>query len=385
MKLLPVATAIVLILPGCTAYLGEAPPAARRGQTPRDRYETEILNSALGKSAVYQAWNAEGRRALRDGLSIRPSFREIVHFSPDDATAVGYRLDLRRGQRLRVQLDRGRHKARIFAELFEEIGSGEPIYRLVHSADPRASEFSFEAHADGTHILRLQPELMKGAEVIVTLSTAAALTFPVQGRNSSSIKSSFGDPRDGGRRDHEGIDIFAPQGTPVVAAADGVITDVGNTRIGGLVVWQYDAERDVTYYYAHLQSQAVRAGQHVRAGGTIGTVGNTGNARTTPPHLHFGVYRPGRVAVDPVPFIFDAPGDVIAPVLVDLDLLGGWTQTVKSSTLHASPSRAARVIAQLPANTRMRVVSGVRDWYRVQLEDGRRGFIAGQVNVLGMR
>ena len=362
----------------------ESSVKSSRAQGARDRYETEILNSDLAKSREYQAWVAEGRRALRDGLSIRPSFKEVVFFSADDPTAVGYRLDLRRGQRLRVQMSRSGN-TRIFAELFEQIGAADPIYRLVHSANPGKSEFSFEAHSDGIHVLRLQPEMMKGAEVAITLSTAAGLTFPVQGKNSNAIRSFFGDSRDGGKRDHEGIDIFAARGTTVFAVADGVISEVGINKLGGKVVWQYDAERNVTYYYAHLNSHSVREGDRVAAGSTIGTVGNTGNARTTSPHLHFAVYRPGRVAIDPVPFIFDAPGDVVAPVLVDLTRLGVWTETVKPTTLHASPARNSRVLAEVPAHTRMRVVSGVREWHRVQLNNGRRGFIPGQVSILGMQ
>ncbi|HEY0304945.1 MAG TPA: M23 family metallopeptidase, partial [Longimicrobiales bacterium] len=200
-----------------------------------------------------------------------------------------------------------------------------------------------------------------------------------------SIGSFFGDPRDGGARDHEGIDIFAPRGTPVIAVADGVITDVGNTNLGGLVVWQYDAERQVHYYYAHLSTQEVRVGQSVAAGTIVGTVGNTGNARTTPPHLHFAVYRPGRVAINPVPFIFDAPGDPVSPVLADLTRLGSWTEVARPTTLHASPARDASIVAELPRGTRVRVVSGVGQWHRVQLQDGRRGFVSGQTSVLGMR
>lgn len=384
MKLLSVATATLLLLSGCTPYLGER-PVARHSGSQRDRYESEILKSQLGKSPLYHAWVAEGRRALRDGLSIRPSFREIVHFSAEDATAIGYRLELRRGQRVRVRLERGSYSSHLFAEMFEEIGMSQPIYRLVHSASPRASEFSFEANVDGVHVLRFQPELMRGGEVTITLSTAAGLVFPVLGKNSRAIGSYFGDSRDGGKREHEGIDIFATRGTAVVAVADGVITNVANTRIGGLVVWQHDAERGVDYYYAHLQSQHVRVGDFVRAGVAVGTVGNTGNARTTPPHLHFAVYRPGRMAINPVPFIFDAPGDVVAPVLVDLTPLGGWTQTTRSSTLHASPAKAARVVATLPPQTRLRVLGAVREWHRVRLEDGRAGFMTGQVSTLGMK
>jgi murein DD-endopeptidase MepM/ murein hydrolase activator NlpD len=385
MKLIPVTAAVAFSLISCTQYT--APRASKSSGTPgaRDRYETEILKSKLSNSASYRGWVAEGRRALRDGLSIRPSFKEIVHFASEDAFAVGYRLDLRRGQRLSVQLDRSAFTGRLFAELFEQIGDRDPIYRVVHSASGNVKSFSFEAHTDGVHVLRLQPELMKGGEVAITVSTAAGLTFPVLGKSSRSIGSFFGDTRDGGAREHEGIDIFAERGTPVVAVADGVVSEVGTNRLGGNVVWQYDAKRDVTYYYAHLNSHSVRPGQKVSAGMTVGTVGNTGNARTTPPHLHFAVYRPGRVAINPVPFIFDAPGDIIAPVLVDLTRLGAWTATQRPSTLHAAPLAEARVVAEIPVGARVRVLSGVRTWHRVQLDDGRRGFISGQTNVLGMQ
>lgn len=378
MKLLSVAAIGALSATACTAHLGEPSYKSSRAQGDRDRYEDDILRSNLAKSSHYHAWVAEGRRALRSGLSIRPSFREIVQFDRGIASAVGYRLELRRGQRLQVQIDRQSYEGRLFAEVFEEIGHTDPIYRVVHSADEHMRTFAFEARIDGTHVLRVQPELLRGGAIAVTLTTAAGLTFPVAGKTSRSIGSFFGDPRDGGARDHEGIDIFAPRGTPVIAVADGVITGVGTTRLGGLVVWQYDASRDVHYYYAHLNSQEVRAGQQVTAGTTVGTVGNTGNARTTPSHLHFAVYRPGRVAINPVPFIFDAPADPVEPVMVDLKRLGSWTETARPTTLHSAPAHDARIIAELPRRTRVGVVSGVGEWHRVQLEDGRGGFVRGQ-------
>jgi peptidoglycan LD-endopeptidase LytH len=113
----------------------------------------------------------------------------------------------------------------------------------------------------------------------------------------------FGDPRDGGRRRHEGVDIFAKRGTPVLSASSGVVTRVGEGGLGGRVVWVWDPARSLLLYYAHLQEQLVSTGTRVRAGEPIGTVGNTGNARTTPPHLHFGIYRRGAGAIDPEAFI----------------------------------------------------------------------------------
>ena len=113
------------------------------------------------------------------------------------------------------------------------------------------------------------------------------------------MTSSFGAERDGGQREHHGIDILAPRGAPVLSAGDGVVSSVAVTDIGGKVVWVLDPARDLSLYYAHLDSQGVSPGTRVRAGDALGTVGNTGNARTTVPHLHFGIYRPARGADRP--------------------------------------------------------------------------------------
>src|SRR5690606_5480939 len=78
---------------------------------------------------------------------------------------------------------------------------------------------------------------------------------------------------------------------PVLAATDGVILSVRHTPIGGKVIWMRPDGEDVELYYAHLDRQDVRPGERVRAGDQIGLVGNTGNARGTSPHLHFGVYQ----------------------------------------------------------------------------------------------
>ena len=127
------------------------------------------------------------------------------------------------------------------------------------------------------------------------------LAFPVAGF-SSKIGSFWGASRDGGVRSHKGIDIFARKGTPVVAIADGVIVDKGNTGLGGKVVWLKTDGQPLRAYYAHLDTWKVKKGQRVKKGQVLGTVGNTGNAKTTPSHLHFGIYtRKG--AVNPLPYV----------------------------------------------------------------------------------
>ncbi|MGQ0814572.1 MAG: peptidoglycan DD-metalloendopeptidase family protein [Gemmatimonadota bacterium] len=379
MKYLPATVLFLSLLiaaGACTRYVPTAMKSSGpRAATSRDRYEDELLRSEAGSGRAYAEWSAAGRRALRERLSIRPSFRELLHFSPERATAVGYRLQLKRGQRVSIALER-RGASSLFTEVFEEIGPGEPIFRLVHSASARAVHVTFEARTDGPHVVRVQPELFGSGEVMVAVTTAAGHTFPVLGKNSRAIGSFFGDARDGGRRDHEGIDIFAAAGTSVVAVAPGVISAVNHTPIGGKVIWQHDPQRNVTYYYAHLRTQNVRAGARVQAGDVIGTVGNTGNARTTPPHLHFSVYKPGRAAIDPVPFLYDQPGDVARPLLVDLGALGDMrTTTASRVTLRREPSAAAAAVATLSGRQDVYVVGGVHNWYRVQLEDGRGGFL----------
>ena len=132
------------------------------------------------------------------------------------------------------------------------------------------------------------------------------LEVPVHGVQRPSLHSSWGEPRSGHRR-HAGIDIFARRGTPVVAAAEGIVVRIGTTdRLGGNTVW-VAGKPSTLYYYAHLEGfrAGLRVGDHVAAGDVIGRVGNTGNARTTPPHLHFGMYPAARAfwPVDPTPML----------------------------------------------------------------------------------
>jgi len=130
------------------------------------------------------------------------------------------------------------------------------------------------------------------------------MVFPIAGR--ASIGSFWGDDRDGGKRKHRGIDIFAKKGTPVVAIEDGVITSREETRLGGKVLWLRPSGAWWRAYYAHLDEQLVTAGTWVKKGQVIGTVGNTGNARTTPSHLHFGIYTITG-AINPLQYVEKAP------------------------------------------------------------------------------
>lgn len=114
--------------------------------------------------------------------------------------------------------------------------------------------------------------------IIPKPATSNEWVFPVWGKNSK-IGSFWGDARDAGKRKHEGIDIFAKKGTPVVAVYDGVIVSKSTTPLGGKNLWLQSFRHPYRAYYAHLDDQKVKVGQVVRKGEVIGTVGNTGNAK----------------------------------------------------------------------------------------------------------
>ncbi|HEX9160886.1 MAG TPA: M23 family metallopeptidase [Thermoanaerobaculia bacterium] len=118
----------------------------------------------------------------------------------------------------------------------------------------------------------------------------AALHMPVVGVTAGGLDDSWGAPRDGGERRHKGIDIFAPRGTSVVAVIEGIISYIGDQPKGGHCLW-LTTESGTSFYYAHLDRWApgLYEGMEVQTGDLLGFVGNTGNAITTPPHLHFGI------------------------------------------------------------------------------------------------
>jgi murein DD-endopeptidase MepM/ murein hydrolase activator NlpD len=134
-----------------------------------------------------------------------------------------------------------------------------------------------------------------------SLATALA-PFPVAG--PANYSDDFGAPRSDGRS-HAGTDIFAARGTPVIASDDGVVTAVGHqTPLGGNSVG-LTGVHGTYYYYAHLDffASGISPGQRVEKGSVLGYVGNTGNALTTPSHLHYEIHPDGGPPVNPVPFL----------------------------------------------------------------------------------
>jgi len=187
--------------------------------------------------------------------------------------------------------------------------------------------------------------------------------------------SFFGAPRDGGRREHHGVDIFAPRHTPFIAPAKSTVRYVGEGGIGGHVIWLLDIKRNYYYYFAHLQTDSVYKNQIVEAGQTIGTVGNSGNARTTAPHLHFGIYIPRGGPVDPINFIKQIKSDP-AKISADQNLIGGLVKSRPSKvTMRSASGSTIKQTNSLQRSTPMKVLAATNNLYRIALPDGDFGYL----------
>lgn len=126
--------------------------------------------------------------------------------------------------------------------------------------------------------------------------------FPVIG--TTWYEDSFGADREGGKRRHEGTDLFGKEGIPIVSICGGQVEQIGWNRLGGERVGIRGDDGNY-YYYAHLLtiSTALVKGNRVEAGDSLGTLGHTGVALTTPDHLHFGIELPNGQWINPYPFL----------------------------------------------------------------------------------
>ena len=148
------------------------------------------------------------------------------------------------------------------------------------------------------------PVISRFAYMARLIRTDPVLPYPVpvQGVAARRLTDQWGAPRSGGRR-HQGIDIFAPCGTPVLSATEGIVFTVGENALGGQIV-RVLGPGGYWHYYAHLSRYGdIARGDRVPSGAVLGYVGQTGNARGTPCHLHYGVYAWGGGAQNPYPML----------------------------------------------------------------------------------
>ncbi len=343
--------------------------------SPHEQYADGLRSASLDQTALGRDWLRVGEAVLASAVTVPLPFRETGYF-PAEAAAVAYQFELPRGRRLSVEvsfdsLDGGQ----LFVDLFEHREGEAP--RRVESLTEGAT-LTYEVPRDGRYLLRLQPELMRSGRFTIVERTLASLRFPVSGLTAAAVQSEFGAARDAGRREHEGIDIFAARGTPVVAVVDGH-AGTGTNGLGGNVVWLRDGRTGRRFYYAHLDKWALDGASPVRAGDVLGYVGNTGNAQTTSPHLHFGIYERG--AIDPLPFL--RMDDAVPPAVKgSLDRLGEWIRVSAARTpLREGVARTSAARAQLERTVVMRAMGITAEGLRVVIPDGSTGYVAAGTTV----
>ena len=169
--------------------------------------------------------------------------------------------------------------------------------------EPRRAREGASARPEGParRSRRARPARRRAAPELRALRTDRGYAFPVHaGYNYSN---DWGAPRQH-TGTHEGNDIFAPTGTPVLAVADGRLFRVGTRKIPGNRLWLKTKQGD-TLFYGHLSAFAedARNGAEVKAGDVVGFVGSTGDAERTPPHVHFEIHPRGGEATNPYPFL----------------------------------------------------------------------------------
>jgi len=359
----------ILLLYGCSE---EKVPERFYPRNDHEAYWHSLKQANLLSTALGEDWLKAADKPFDNQIKVQLPYQEAFVIADTKPDALGYRFDAKRGQKILVDIEiLVTDTTRVFIDLFRIENDSLGEFRQVASADS-SFQLGFEPRRDATYLLRLQPELLRGGDFKITIENVPTLTFPVAGKNQRAIQSFFGDPRDGGRRDHHGVDIFAKRHTPIIAPIKAEVRFVGTRGLGGKVVWLRDRKTGNNLYFAHLQEQKVERYQTVNPGDTIGTVGNTGNARYTPPHLHFGIYRNG--PVDPYPFIVP---EVPRAKAFDPDtlLLGKRVKLAKSTFLKSEMRWKSLTLDTLQTEDQVQILAVNHNYVRVQTADGGWGFL----------
>jgi murein DD-endopeptidase MepM/ murein hydrolase activator NlpD len=335
--------------------------------SPHQQYERKITSAGLNQTTMGAAWIQNAQQSLQNALAIKLPFKETGYFAAEKVEAIAYRFKVTRGEKLTIELVKKPTSGfRIYADLWEP--SERNDFKFIAAADTLNDIIQLDAEKTGDYILRLQPELLGGGQFTISLTIGPSLNYPLKAINKNQIQSLYGDGRDENTRKHEGIDIFAPFRTPVIAVSPGVVTGVNMNNLGGKVVWFRPEGKNYTLYYAHLDEQTVSEGQAVLFGDTLGRIGNTGNAINTPPHLHFGIYT-NEGAVDPLPFI--------NPKIIDPPRIK--TLIARLNTTMRTNNNALLNGNKLKPSTIVRITGAAASEYRVELPNGGIGYLSDKI------
>ena len=339
----------------------------------RAQYERSLQISDPLIESAYTEWDSIGNLAFTQNVELSPPYRQTGFFLKGRAEVLAYEIPLKQGEQIDIQLSSDSTDMQIFMDFFQKKkGKWYPIFKNTKTRN----SFHYIVPTSQTFLLRIQPEFHKTGNYELKILKNPIYTFPVAGKGNEDVWSVWGDPRGGGKRKHKGIDIFAKRGTPLLAIAKGVITDVSDHGLGGKQVWLRDEKNNNSLYYAHLKEQLVVKGQQVAVGDTIGTVGNTGNASTTPSHLHFGIYRPNKKGpIDPLPFVKTYRNRFLNnTATLKFDIINQGI-TYNNANFRNKPNAKNSFIKKIANGQPIELLGAAGRWYHVRTMDGEVGFI----------
>lgn len=323
---------------------------------------------------LFQLWKDQEELVFKDSLEIVLPYLEKGFFSPKSFPVYSYNLDLNPGEKIDIVIETLQSKDLVFIDLYFLEKDSLSSYTRIAASEFGSSFLSEEISKKGTYKIIIQPEIAANSQFIFKLKKSPVYIFPVAGMGNPAMQSFWGANREAGRRKHEGIDIFAPRGTPVVAAVNGQISSSGERGLGGKQVWLRDTKRNQSLYYAHLDSIEPLGNRRVKQGDTLGYVGNTGNAKTTPPHLHFGIYKSYQGATDPLNFIFE----IETPDFIDqFDIPKKFSLlTVSEANLRNRPTvKNSEIIGNNKTGDTLQILGKAHEWFHIRTFENKAAFV----------
>ncbi|PKA99902.1 SH3 domain-containing protein [Flavobacteriaceae bacterium MAR_2009_75] len=325
-------------------------------------------------SVRFPLWKKSFESSLKDSLSIDLPYSETGTYFDELYRTYSYNIELHKGRTFFVEIQTDTVGKKVFIDLYKISKDSLGTLELLESNNENRKSIEYQVEDSGIYKLTIQPEIEKTSSFSMRLYTRPVFRFPVAGKDNQAIQSFWGAARDRGRRTHEGLDIFADRGTPIIAATDGRVSSTGNRGLGGKQVWQRTGIFGYSLYYAHLDSILVNSGEKVETGDTLGLVGNTGNARTTKPHLHFGIYQGYRGAIDPLPFVrisevpqFEPYKDRIETPVISI--------SGSRANLRNRPSLGGAKIGEAIKNDTLALLGLTDKWAHVQNQEGMKAFV----------
>lgn len=337
--------------------------------TPREIYAREYKEFP----AVYTQWESTFKKAFNDSIIAKLPYLEQGVFYGTPEAAYSYVLELKPGDRLHTKVLTDSTTYRVFIDLYLKTTDSLNPFKFIAQADYKENTLNFTVDRAGEYKVLIQPEINSNTPYILKIWRTPLYAFPVLGKGNAAIQSFWGANRDGGKRSHEGLDIFAARGTPALAASDGWISSTGNRGLGGKQVWLRAGLFGHSLYYAHLDSIAVSSGTHVKIGDTLGFVGNTGNARTTSPHLHFGIYARGG-ALNPLPYVFEGT----EPLNPEPESHFNTRQIVvhaSRANLRNAAFLKAKKIGEAKRMDTLRLLGNSHDWLHVETSEDLQAYM----------